>query len=125
MHQAGAVTKNCIHPARTHDAAKAATPARYALERGAWEKAATLEVLQSSTFLYAERSPGFARGISSTKTGNRIAARAELNQLHELQRIFASKNETAYRAVQADVLNKAASAWIAHEEGHDSEAIPR
>ena len=119
--QAAMVTKMAyIRPAM--DAAKAAIPARYALERGAWEEAAALEV-HFSTFLYAEAITRFARSIGSTKTGKLVAAQAELNRLQALQQALASDPETEYWSVQAEVLAKAASAWIARAEGHSAEAI--
>ncbi len=119
--QAAAVTKMAfVRPAI--DAARAAIPARYALERGAWEEAAALEV-HSSTFLYAEAITRFARALGLTKTGNLVAARAELDKLQSLQSTLASKADTEYWAVQAEVLSKAASGWIARAEGHKAEAI--
>jgi tetratricopeptide (TPR) repeat protein len=119
--RAAGVTKMAfVRPAT--DAAKAAIAARFALERGAWEEAAALEV-QPTTFLYAEVITRFARAVGSTRTGNRVAARAELDKLQGLQQTLASKPDTEYWGVQADVLTEAASAWIARAERHNAEAI--
>jgi tetratricopeptide (TPR) repeat protein len=119
--QVDAVTKMAfVRPAI--DAARAAIPARYALERGAWAEAAALEV-RPTTFLYAEAITRFAHAIGSSKTGNLVAARTELDKLQALQHTLASKPDTEYWSVQTEVLAKAASAWIARAEGHNEEAI--
>lgn len=121
VEQAASVQKWAfVRPAT--DAAVAAIPARYALERGAWAEAAALEV-RPTTFLYAEAITRFARALGFSRTGRLAPARDELGKLRALQETLASKPDFAYWAAQADVLNRAAAAWIARAEGHDDEAV--
>jgi tetratricopeptide (TPR) repeat protein len=104
------------------DAAFAAIPARYALERGAWAECAALEV-RPTIFPYAEAITRFARAVGSAKTGNVAGAQTELERLRAIHEALAAKPETAYWGTQSEVLMDAASAWIARAEGHNHEAL--
>lgn len=104
------------------DAAFAAIPARYAMDRGAWTECAALEV-RPTTFPYAEAITRFARALGSAKTGNVAAAHAELEKLQAIHELLAIKPDTAYWGTQSEVLMTAASGWIARSEGHNGEAL--
>lgn len=104
------------------DAAFAAIPARYALERGAWAECAVLEV-RPTTFPYAEAITRFARAVGAVKAGNVAAAHAELERLRAIHEVLATKPDTAYWGTQSEVLMTAASAWITRAEGHNEEAL--
>lgn len=70
--------------------ALAAIPARYALERKRWLAAASLEVRPSefpwTRFPYAEAITHFARALGAARSGNPLAARAEIEKLSAIQR---------------------------------------
>lgn len=106
------------------DAAFAAIPARYALERGAWAECAALEV-RPTTFPYAEAVTRFARAVGLAKTSNVAAAHEELERLRAIHEALATKPDTAYWGTQSEVLMTAASAWIARAEGRNEEALNR
>src|SRR5439155_4259641 len=69
------------NPARfTAPYAIAAMPARYALERGAWQEAANLQPL-GSTFPFVESITYFARALGSARSGDLAATRKDAEKL--------------------------------------------
>lgn len=104
------------------DAAFAAIPARYALERGAWAEC-TMLVVRPTTFPYAEAITRFARALGSAKAGNVAAAQAELEKLRAIHEELAATPDTAYWGTQSEVLMTAASAWILRAEGRNQEGL--
>ena len=64
--------------------ALAASPARYAVERGDWAQAARLEI-HPSRFGYVEAIGHFARGVGAARSGSLDVARAEVAKLTELR----------------------------------------
>ncbi len=101
--------------------AMAATPARYALERGAWADAAKLEVHPTS-IAYAEAITRYARALGLALSGNPEGAKAEVERLKDLRRALDSANNT-YWAEQVEVQVLAASAWIAMAQENPSVAL--
>lgn len=100
--------------------AYAAIPARYALERGAWSEAATLEphpgVLPADAITY------FARGMGAARSGDLVNARKEITRLRETRdAMVQSKQE--YWAEQTEIQMSALSAWLAFAEGKKTEAV--
>jgi hypothetical protein len=97
----------------------AATPARYALERGAWAEAAALTRPPSGVPFYDSLTP-FARGVGAARTGKPDSAATELAHLRSLETQLKSSN--VYLAdligIEADVV----AAWIAHAE-HKPDAV--
>src|SRR6185436_13404690 len=65
------------------DYALAASPARYAVERGDWKSASQLSVRQSS-FSYAMALSHFARALGAARAGNPEAAKVDVAKLVEL-----------------------------------------
>ena len=63
----------------------AAIPARYAIERGAWNEAATLTVRPAKT-PYTEAMTHFARALGAARSGNPKAAAADIDRLAALTR---------------------------------------
>jgi hypothetical protein len=100
--------------------ALAAMPARFALERGAWEEAANLTP-QPSGFAFADAITHFARAVGLARSDMPAAAAADVEAL---QRLADSLRETnAYWAQQVDIQHMAATAWIAYAEGRRDEAL--
>src|SRR5215468_6185932 len=64
--------------------ALAASPARYAIERGDWSAASQLSV-RSSSFPFVVAISHFARALGAARSGNPEAAKAEIGKLAELR----------------------------------------
>src|SRR5947209_10301732 len=66
------------------DYAMAASPARYAIERGDWAAAAQLDV-RPSRIAYVPAMSHFARALGAARSGNPDAAAADIAKLTELR----------------------------------------
>jgi tetratricopeptide (TPR) repeat protein len=99
----------------------AAVPARFALERQAWNEAAALEP-RGSEFAQAEAITYFARAMGSARTGDLPAAEREVNKLKELRTALERANQS-YWAEQVEIQALGASAWIAQAKGQKDEAL--
>jgi tetratricopeptide (TPR) repeat protein len=97
-----------------------AMPARYALERDDWATAAQLEVI--STAPAAEAVTRFARALGAARSSQTAAARTELTALEALVTALRAQND-AYWSLVVDAQRLAVSAWIAHAEGRQGEAL--
>jgi tetratricopeptide (TPR) repeat protein len=103
------------------DFAQAASPARYAVERGDWAGAAGLEV-RPAKFLHVIAITHFARALGAARSGNLDAARADIAKLAELRdKLRAAKD--AYWSEQVDIQWQVASAWLLHAEGRHGDAL--
>jgi hypothetical protein len=75
------------------DTALAAIPARFALDRGRWDEAAQLPV-RDSQYAAAQSITYFARALGAARSGNAIAARAEIAHLDEIDmKLAAAKDD--------------------------------
>lgn len=95
--------------------ARAAIPARLALERGAWTDAARLE-LHPSPVPFADAITLFARGLGAAclkESALANASIASLEQIHE--RLKASKED--YWAYQVEIERQEVAAWLAYFDG--------
>jgi hypothetical protein len=101
--------------------AAAAIPARYALERGAWSEAASLQP-SASGVAFVDAVPRFARALGAARAGNLDAARADLTELRALGDKLAAIKDTFW-AEQANIQHQVASAWLAFAEGRKPEAL--
>jgi tetratricopeptide (TPR) repeat protein len=101
--------------------ARAAIPARYALERGAWSEAAKLTP-QQSPFAWADAVTHFARALGAARTGDPAAARQDIDRLAALQETLA-KAKDVYWAGQVDIQRRGAAAWVTLAEGRQAEAV--
>ncbi len=107
----------------------AAIPARYALERQAWEEASALTLHQPSAFpwgkayLNCDSITHFARAIGAARSNRLDAARAEIATLERVRQELAQANRASYWAVQADTQLLAARAWVRLAEKQTDEAI--
>ncbi|HET6222969.1 MAG TPA: tetratricopeptide repeat protein [Dongiaceae bacterium] len=101
--------------------ALAASPARYMVERGDWQGAATLEVRSAPGF-YVDAITHFARALGAARSGKPEAAEPDLAKLVELRdKLLAAKD--AYWAEQVDVQWRVASAWQLQATGKKDEAL--
>jgi tetratricopeptide (TPR) repeat protein len=101
--------------------ALAASPARYAVERGDWKAAAQLEV-RPTKFAYVEAMTRFARALGAARSGNPESAKVEIARLSELRDKLRQAND-AYWAGQVDIQWQAATAWTLYAEGRHAEAL--
>jgi hypothetical protein len=101
--------------------ALAAIPARYALERGAWQEAAELEIPANGT-PFTIAIAHFARALGAARSGHPSAASQDLARLAEL-RDQLSAAQDAYWAEQVGIQWSVANAWVAYAEGRSAEGI--
>ena len=96
-------------------------PARYALERGAWQEAAKLQPA-ATAYPYVDAITYFARAIGATRSGDVAAARKDAEQLERLHKaLLDAKNN--YWATEVEVQRLAVAGWIAQAEGKPDEAL--
>jgi tetratricopeptide (TPR) repeat protein len=106
--------------------ALAAIPARYALERGDWVGAASLELspagLEWNKFPQAEAALVFARGLGAARAGNAASGRKDVTRLEALREAMGAA-KLDYWASQADFQIMAVSAWLALAENNKDDAL--
>jgi len=100
---------------------RAASPARYAVERGDWNSAAKLEVVQNK-FPQAMAISHFARALGAARSGDATAARADLAKLDQI-RDGLRKAKSDYWAGQVDVEAQIANAWILYADAKYDDAV--
>jgi len=101
--------------------ATAAIPARYALERGAWEEAAALTP-KTSTVPHADAVTHFARALGASRSGKPATAGADIERLAALRDALAAAKDD-YWGEQVDIQRRIALAWVAFAEGRRTEGI--
>ncbi len=97
--------------------ALAASPARYAVERGDWNGASQLSV-RPTPFNFVMAISHFARALGAARSGNPNAAKADIEKLAELR-----EAKDAYWAEIVDIQRQVAAAWVLHAEGKYDEAL--
>ncbi len=108
-------------PAFAAHYALAASPARYAVERGDWEEASRLTVRQSP-FAYTTAITHFGRALGAARAGRPADAAPDIARLTELRdRLRESKD--AYWSEIVDIQRQVAVAWVMHREGKPDEAL--
>lgn len=108
-------------PATAGYFAIAAIPARYALERGRWRDAASLELRPSPT-PWANSVTNFARALGAARSGDTAVARSEIAELGRIRDQLAAQKET-YWTEQTEIQIRDASAWLALAQGKNAEAL--
>jgi tetratricopeptide (TPR) repeat protein len=103
------------------DYALAASPARYAIERGDWNAASQLAVRPSS-FNYVMAISHFARALGAARSGKSDAAKADVAKLAELTAKLREARDP-YWAEIVDIQRQVAAAWVLHAEGKFDEAL--
>jgi hypothetical protein len=101
--------------------ALAAIPARWALERSAWNEAAALEP-HSSAFPYADAMTYFARALGASHTRDFENARASIDSLDAIRQRLSARGES-YWAEQVRIEHLAANAWLDLAQHRDSAAL--
>ena len=100
---------------------QAAIPARYAIERGDWKRAVTLEP-RTSKFPYTAALTHFARALGAARSGDAVAAEKDVQELARIRdTLKAVKNE--YWATEVEVSRLGAAAWTALALGKREEAL--
>ena len=99
----------------------AAIPARYALERGDWHGAATLEV-RTSAFPFADAVTLFARGIGAAHTGDTVTSADAIVRLQQLRNALSERRES-YWSEQVEIQRRGVAAWLAFSRGAREEAV--
>jgi tetratricopeptide (TPR) repeat protein len=100
--------------------ALAAIPARYALERGAWQEAAGLAVPANGT-PFTIAIVHFARALGAARSGRPAAAADDIARLAALRDQL--KTQDAYWSEQVDIQWRVATAWAAFAAGRRAEGI--
>jgi tetratricopeptide (TPR) repeat protein len=96
--------------------ALAAIPARYAIERSAWNEAAQLEV-RETRFPYTAALTHFARALGAARSGDAPAAERDVLELARIVEAMKSANNT-YWAVEVEVQRMGAEAWVLYAHGN-------
>jgi tetratricopeptide (TPR) repeat protein len=105
--------------------ALAAVPARFALERNAWQEAARLPVAsrrQWEANPFTEGLIEYARALGSARTGDTAGARKALKRMAALRDATTDVRWTYFKK-HLELQMQAASAWLAHAEGRSEEAV--
>jgi len=105
--------------------ALAAMPARYALERNAWDEAAKLPIPsrpQWARFPFIEAMFEYAHALGRARTGDVAGARQAVARMRAL-RDATTEPKFDYFRKHLDLQVQAASAWLAHAEGRSAEAV--
>jgi hypothetical protein len=101
--------------------AVAAIPARYALERAAWDEAAAL-VPPATPFAFADAVTHFARALGAARLTRVDAARQDVEKLAGLRDTLKTAHD-AYWAEQVEIQRLGAAAWVALADGQQLEAL--
>jgi tetratricopeptide (TPR) repeat protein len=101
--------------------ALAASPARYAVERGDWRTAAALEV-RPNPLPHVQAVTYFAKALGAARSGDSDAANAAIAKLAELRSQLRDKKD-AYWGEQVDIQWQVARAWMLHAAGNPNEAL--
>lgn len=104
-----------------------AIPARYALERHRWDEAAALTLHPTAfpweRFRFAEANIYFARAVGAARSGKAAAARQEIERLAAIQKTLSEIKIGYDWATQVEIQRQTATAWLAHAEGKNDEAL--
>jgi Tfp pilus assembly protein PilF len=101
--------------------ALAASPARYAVERGDWKGASELPVRPGVSNAVMAISH-FARALGAARSGKPEAAAPDIARLAELRDKLREAKD-AYWAEIVDIQRQVATAWVLHAEGKHDEAL--
>ena len=102
--------------------ARAAIPARYAIERDQWREAATLADPTASKFPYTEAMTLFARAVGAARSGNPLAAEKDVARLATIADALKAANND-YWATEVEAQRRGAAGWIAFAGDKRDEAL--
>jgi predicted Zn-dependent protease len=98
-----------------------AMKARFAMERGAWAEAASLQPRPTS-FPFVDAITHYARAVGFARSGKAEDAAKEVEALTKLVTVL---EKDAYWKEQVDIQRQSASAWVAFARGEREEALTR
>jgi tetratricopeptide (TPR) repeat protein len=101
--------------------ALAASPARYMVERGDWQGAASLEV-RPSPLPYTTAISWFAKGLGAARSGDAAQAQVAIMRLTSLRDQLREKKD-AYWSEQVDIQLRIVTAWTQLATGHQVDAL--
>jgi hypothetical protein len=101
--------------------ALAASPARYAVERGDWKAASELAV-RPSPLAQVQAITYFTRALGAARSGNPDAAKADIAKLAELRDKLLEARD-AYWSGQVEIQRQVAAAWVLYAEGKRDDAL--
>jgi tetratricopeptide (TPR) repeat protein len=101
--------------------ALAAIPARYALERGDWQRASQLPVLETP-YPYTDAMTWFARGMGAARLDQVPLTVESVNALHRIHERLVDSSED-YWAQQVEIQEVSISAWATLIHGKREEAL--
>ncbi len=101
--------------------ALAASPARYAVERGDWKAAAELQV-RPSPLAHVQAITHFVRALGAARSDDPAAAKADIAKLAELREKLRQAKD-AYWSEQVDIQWQIATAWVLYAEGKHDDAL--
>jgi tetratricopeptide (TPR) repeat protein len=110
-----------LGPVSAGNTARAAVPARYALERQDWKGAAQLQPL-GTPFPAAEAITHFARALGAARSGDPAAAQADIDKLKQLREGLLAARQP-YWGEQVEIQVLAAIAWLQNGQGNRDEAL--
>jgi tetratricopeptide (TPR) repeat protein len=116
------LSREIMEPNRASDYARAAIPARFAVERGQWQDAAHLPDPDQSRFPYTSAIGFFARALGAARSGDPEAAERDLARLKEAETAVAAAQDR-YWVAEIEVQELAAQAWIAEARGERERAL--
>jgi tetratricopeptide (TPR) repeat protein len=108
-------------PALASVYARAAMPARYVIERGAWQEAELLQPADSH-FPYTAAMTHFARVLGAARSGQPVAADQDLQALQRIVGVLRAKGDS-YWATEVEVQRLAAAAWTTFSKGQHEQAL--
>jgi len=103
--------------------ALSASPARYAVERGAWKEAAALEV-RPNPLPFVPAATWFAKAVGAARSGDTAQAEAAIARLVALRDELREKKD-AYWSEQVDIQAQVATAWLLLATGRKDEALAK
>jgi tetratricopeptide (TPR) repeat protein len=106
---------------RTAPYAMAAMPARYAMERGAWQEAMNLQV-KPSKMPNVDAMTYSARAIGAARSGDTAAAQKDAEELARLHKALQEAKDN-YWATEVEVMRLTAAGWIAQAQGNAENAL--
>lgn len=110
------------NPARgTAPYARAAMPARYAIERGDWQAAMQLQPT-ATAFPFTDAISHFARALGALRGGQAAAAEADAEALATLHKALLEAKNT-YWATEVEVQRLTISAWTAQAKGNAAASL--
>jgi tetratricopeptide (TPR) repeat protein len=109
-------SQNLSEPGRAAEYARAAIPARFAVERSQWAEAARLPDPDEGNFPYAGAIRFFARALGAARIDDTKTAEGDLSRLRTAEAAMAAAHD-AYWVTEIQVQELVSQAWISQARG--------